>query len=130
MKKAPQDDIEKEILREKAQALGGTGKALEKAMSQLAAVENDIKILMKSGQDGQLKRAAQIENGTFQELVAEYKRRRRLAFESRRKLIIQREAIGFRNHSYVFEKYPLPESIKDIIPLDKPISVKGGNNEG
>jgi len=81
---------EKEIIAEKAATLGRPGERLEAAL-RLAAELHDA---MRDAPDGDARER--------------YRQARTRALEARRILIIQREAIGLRNHRLVEQQFPEP----------------------
>ena len=90
---ASDEAIQREILAEKAATLGRAGQRLEAALAAAA----------------KLHRALAAATGEARaRLAAEYEAARKTAAEARRMLLIQREAIGLRNHRVVDQRYPEP----------------------
>ena len=85
---------EEEIRAEKAATLGRAGERLEAA---LAAAEEIRRAL-----------EAATEPPALERLSVEYEAARQRALDARRVLIIQREAIGLRNHRVVDQRFPEP----------------------
>lgn len=85
---------EKEIIAEKAATLGRAGERLEVAL-RLAAELHDA---MREAPEGDGRERAR----------ERYRQARARALEARRILIIQREAIGLRNHRLVDQQFPEP----------------------
>ena len=85
---------EKEIVAEKAATLGRAGERLEAAL-QLAAALYDA---VRDPPDEE----------TRERIREGYRQARARAIEARRILIIQREAIGLRNHRLVDQQFPEP----------------------
>jgi hypothetical protein len=85
---------EKEILAEKAATLGRAGERLEAAL-RLAAEMHDA---VREAPEGEARKGAR----------ERYRQARARAIEARRILIIQREAIGLRNHRLVDQQFPEP----------------------
>jgi hypothetical protein len=85
---------EKEIVAENAATLGRAGERLEAAL-RLAAALHDA--LREAPAGDARERAREV-----------YRQARRRALEARRILIIQREAIGLRNHRLVDQQFPEP----------------------
>ena len=85
---------EKEIVAEKAATLGRAGERLEAAL-RLAAELHDA---MRDAPAGEARERAR----------EAYGQARARALEARRILIIQREAIGLRNHRLVEQQFPEP----------------------
>jgi hypothetical protein len=86
--------IEDEIRREKAAALGRAGERLEEALREAA----EIGALLDAAGDA-AERAR---------LLDTYDAARRRALAARHALVIQREAIGLRNHRDVDRLFPEP----------------------
>lgn len=86
--------LEKEILGEKAAALGRAGEKLEDAL----AITTELGHALDRESDP-ARRAT---------LLAEYEAARRRAASARLMLLIQREAIGLRHHRTVDQKFPEP----------------------
>lgn len=86
--------LEKEILGEKAAALGRAGERLEAALAETAEVGQAL------DREADPARRAR--------LLAEYESARRRAASARMMLLIQREAIGLRHHRTVDQKFPEP----------------------
>ena len=86
--------LEKEILGEKAAALGRAGERLEEAL----AITSELGHALDRETDP-ARRAT---------LLAEYEAARRRAASARLMLLIQREAIGLRHHRTVDQKFPEP----------------------
>ena len=85
---------EQEIRAEKAATLGRAGERLEQSLAAAA----DIRRALDAAADP----AARTR------LRADYEAARRRALDARRILIIQREAIGLRNHRLVDQQFPEP----------------------
>jgi 2-polyprenyl-6-methoxyphenol hydroxylase-like FAD-dependent oxidoreductase len=86
--------VEREIVREKAATLGRAGERLEAALQAVHALGRALDDAPDAG-----RRAA---------LLAEYEAARRRAAHARTILVIQREAIGLRQHRDVDRKFPEP----------------------
>lgn len=88
---------EKEIVAEKAATLGRAGERLEAALRLCAEMQVDLERAPEgAARDGAL---------------ARYREARARALEARRTLIIQREAIGLRNHRLVDQQFPEPPAL-------------------
>lgn len=85
---------EKEILAEKAATLGRAGERLEAALREAA----ELYAALDRAPEGPARERAR----------ASYREARLRALEARRTLIIQREAIGLRNHRLVDQQFPEP----------------------
>ena len=90
--------VEQEIVREKAEVLGRAGARLERALAEVREVARKI----------QAATAAAAE--TVAALEREYDDARRRALAARHALLIQREAIGLRNHRLVDQEFPEPRA--------------------
>jgi hypothetical protein len=88
------DKTQEELLEEMAKALGHTGSLLESVLLELKEVET----LMRQ--------AASIEE--YNCFMDKYNSLRNLALTRREMLIIHREAIGMRRHTYIDTCYPIP----------------------
>jgi hypothetical protein len=85
---------EKEILAEKAATLGRAGERLDAALALAARLLVGVE------------RAAE---GPAREIaLADYREARARALDARHTLIIQREAIGLRNHRILDQQFPEP----------------------
>jgi hypothetical protein len=90
--------IAKEILGEKAAALGRAGERLEEALGEAAAIA--ARVRHATGSD---RRA----------LLGAYRAARDRALRLRTYLLIQREAMGLRRHAVVDAQYPEPPVLGD-----------------
>jgi hypothetical protein len=88
---------EKEILAEKAATLGRAGERLEAALALVAERRQTLERTL----DGAGRAAA----------LARYRQARARALDARHTLIIQREAIGLRNHRIVDQQFPEPPAL-------------------
>ena len=88
---------EKEILAEKAATLGRAGERLEAALALVAERRHAFERTIV---------------GAAREVALEsYRQARARALDARHTLIIQREAIGLRNHRIVDQKFPEPPAL-------------------
>jgi hypothetical protein len=85
---------EKEIIAEKAATLGRAGERLEAALALAAA----LRVAVERAGDGPAREIA----------LADYREARARALDARRTLMIQREAIGLRNHRILDQQFPEP----------------------
>lgn len=85
---------EKEIIAEKAATLGRAGERLEAALGLVA----ELRRAFESATDPAARAWA----------LAGYRQARSRALAARHTLIIQREAIGLRNHRIVDQQFPEP----------------------
>jgi hypothetical protein len=88
---------EKEILAEKAATLGRAGERLEVALRLCA----ELRQALSRAPEGAARERARLDYGQA----------RARALEARRTLIIQREAIGLRNHRVVDQQFPEPPAL-------------------
>jgi hypothetical protein len=86
--------VDREILGEKAATLGRAGERLEQALAELSSAAAALD--------------AAIEPAARQRLAADYEAARARATQARLLLMIQREAVGLRNHRMVDHQYPEP----------------------
>ncbi|HEU5322948.1 MAG TPA: hypothetical protein VFX28_19240 [Methylomirabilota bacterium] len=86
--------LEQELAQEKAAALGRAGERLERALQEAAAAARAL--------------AAATEPTVRARLAAEYDRARARAQQARLALVIQREAVGLRQHRVLDQQFPEP----------------------
>ena len=91
---SPQDI---EFIKEAAGALARSGEKLERALRQLRSAEE---LLDLSPNNEPL--------SSREEAIQQYKTAWRQAEKARYVYIVQREAVGFRNHKFPDRLYPLP----------------------
>lgn len=104
--------IEAEIQRERAEALGRAGERLEQVLTELAELRGTIRALCQKLADAPPARNSLVQNVRI--LVQEHNGLRDKAVTYHRYLIIQREAVGLRDHRDVDRLYRIPD------PLEKP----------
>jgi len=85
---------EREIAAEKAATLGRAGERLEAALRELAVVHARF--------------VSATDPAARERLAHEHERARQAVLVARRTLLIQREALGLRQHRVVDELYPEP----------------------
>ena len=85
---------EKEILAEKAATLGRAGERLDAALALAAR----LLVAVERAGDGPAREIA----------LADYREARARALDARHTRIIQREAIGLRNHRILDQQFPEP----------------------
>ncbi len=100
------ENLEREIQKEKAEALGRAGERLDRALRELGDRAAAIRALESQPGDGQADPDRRAHVGAA---IAEFNRLRRRAVEYYQHLIIQREAVGFRRHADVERLYRVPE---------------------
>ena len=104
------EDIE--LIKEAAGALARCGEKLEKALRQLRSAEELLDLCPNDGSSSSL-----------EEAIEQYKSARRKAETARYQYIVQREAVGFRNHKFPDRIYPLPPP-RDLSRLETPIRTR------
>lgn len=119
--KSPEEKLQEEILKEKAEVLGRTGSKLDEALLKLQQIEEAIKEKKQY-----LHRLETIhENSDVKELKAKfidainreikaYNRQREYAKLRYYYLIVTREALGLRRHHRVEEIYRIPPKMRYI----------------
>lgn len=95
---AAQDQLEKEIVREMAEALGRSG---EKVAAALRKLELAARALAAARDDEEHAR-----------LVDAFNARRDDALKARHELRIHREAIGIRRNEMLEREYPIPPKLR------------------
>lgn len=93
--------VEREIVGEKAAALGRAGERLEQALA-----EANVAAARLLGAPDAEARAR---------LADDYARARRRALEARLALLIQREAVGLRRHATVDQQFPEPPPVERLL---------------
>jgi hypothetical protein len=93
--------VEREIAGEIAHSLGKAGRLLAEAIAAASATRARV----LSGQLGDGERAL---------LVERFEQQRSLAERRLRDLLIQREALGWRNHSDVKREYVIPPALPGV----------------
>jgi hypothetical protein len=86
-----------ELIKEAASALARAGEKLEQALRQLRAAEELLDLYRENGNPS-----------SRQEAIEQYRIAREKAETARYVYIIQREAVGFRNHKFPDRIFPLP----------------------
>jgi len=86
-----------ELIKEAAGALARSGEKLEKALRQLRSAEELLDLCPNNGT-----------RSSMQEAIEQYKTARKQAETARYVYIVQREAVGFRNHKFADRIFPLP----------------------
>lgn len=86
-----------ELIQEAAGALARSGEKLEKALQQLRSAEELLDLHSDNGT-----------RSSLQEAIERYKVARKQAEKARYVYIVQREAVGFRNHRFPDRIFPLP----------------------
>ena len=91
---AAQEALEKEIVREMAQALGRAGEKVDVALLRLELAGREL--------------AAARDDAERARLVAAFNARREDALTARHELRIHREAVGIRRNEMLDREYPIP----------------------
>jgi 2-polyprenyl-6-methoxyphenol hydroxylase-like FAD-dependent oxidoreductase len=86
--------LERDVAQEKAAALGRAGERLESALAEAAAL---ARALAEARGPGERER-----------LAADYEAARQRALAARLALVVQREAIGLRQHRILDQHFPEP----------------------
>lgn len=89
------DDLEAEILREKAAALGRAEDKINAALLELELIERDLD-------------ARPVDDPARGERIAAYNRQRDVAARAVWELQVHREALGLYRHDALRELYPVP----------------------
>ena len=97
--------VEREIVGEKAAALGRAGERLERALHEARDVAERLR--------------AATEPGERDRCAQDYTVARSRALEARLALLIQREALGLRRHLTVDQQFPEPPRIDDLLKGDR-----------
>ncbi len=93
--------VEKEILGEKAAALGRAGERLEHALRETEEL------------GARLRRA--VDADERERLTEAYVAARQRTLQARLALLIQREALGLRRHATVDQQFPEPPSVRELL---------------
>lgn len=107
MKKCAFENIESEIRKEKAEALGRAGERLDRLLQDLHA-RRQVFLALVSAKRESIHDGGERVLPEIEEKLAEYARLRDQAKALRHFLIIQREAVGLSRHEDVDRQYPLP----------------------
>ncbi|MCX7816452.1 MAG: hypothetical protein N2317_02920 [Syntrophales bacterium] len=121
--KSPEEKIQEEILKEKAEVLGRTGSKLDEALLKLKQIEEIIKerklalekleeIHANSDLEVKELRGKIIE--AINRDIQVYNKQREYAKLRYYYLIVTREALGFRRHHRVEEIYKIPPKMRYI----------------
>jgi len=124
MEKTPEDVLQQELLRERAEVLGRAGESVERALIKLRHLGESIEGQCReclSLQDGHHRREAGdlpvLQKQILRDInknITQYNRLREYARLRYHYLIITREAMGLRRHQWVEEVYPIPPKKKPI----------------
>ncbi|MCX7981971.1 MAG: hypothetical protein N2572_03565 [Syntrophales bacterium] len=116
MEQSPEEIIQQEILRERAEALARAGKSVDEAIERLKMLAEHIEGLKKTL--AQVSRENRDERIHLIKAINEYIRRynelRNYANLRYYYLIVTREALGLRHHQRVAEIYTIPPRILTI----------------
>jgi len=105
--------VEAEIRQTKAEALGRVGERLDSVLGQLRALDAALDTRLASG-------FRLAEDPALARTLDDRNRLREDACRLVHQLIIQREAVGFRRHTLVAERYPVPPRRQDS--MEQPVN--------
>jgi hypothetical protein len=107
------DVQEIDLVKEMAEALGGTGARLEESLDKVHCARSEVeRLLAEYHQTDDPARKPSI--STLNDTIRDYNRLVDKAQDALRWLLIQREACGFRTHRNVDHFYPIPPKIKTL----------------
>lgn len=119
MKKNAFEQVESEIRKEKAEALGRAGERLEQILLEIEAFRQEILSQAEKRLEPSLGDRDRLARDMKERLV-EHDRLCEEAKQLRHALIIQREAVGLWRHEDVERQYPVPR------PLSLPTTTPNG----
>jgi len=111
--------VESEIRKEKAEALGRAGERLEQTLLEIEAFRREILGLADKRLDPSVGDRDRL-TSELKETLAKHARLSEEARRLRHTLIIQREAVGLWRHEEVDRQYPMPR------PLTLPTVIASG----
>jgi hypothetical protein len=111
------EQVESEIRKEKAEALGRVGERLERTLLEIEAFRREILSLAETVPHGTVGDGDRT-TGEIDKRLGEHARLCEEAGQLRFSLIIQREALGLWRHEDVDRQYPMP--VRLSIPIVKP----------
>ncbi len=120
VKKTPEDILQEEILKERAEVLRRAGERLAEAIdkvNRIGAVIEKLKISLKSGEKHSLSEMTREIVNEINREIKSYNAAREHAKLRYYYMIVTREALGIRRHKWVDEMYSIPprkKSIRDI----------------
>lgn len=103
------EKLKAEIQREKAEALGRAGERLEDLLRKLVELRSTIESLGGKVKEVSPERGSLLED--IRLLAQEHNAFRKKAITYHRYLVIQREAVGFRDHRDMERLYRVPDPI-------------------
>jgi hypothetical protein len=124
LEKTPEDLLREEFFRERAVVLGRSGESVQKALEKLKVAEILISELyerlhaltdqggLKGTKRRDLTAMKKQAVDEINEQIRQYNRMREHAKLRYYYLIVTREAMGFRRHSWVEKTYPIPPKKK------------------
>jgi len=117
MKKHAFEQVESEIRKEKAEALGRAGERLEQILLEIEAFRQEILCQAEKRLEPSLGDRDRLARD-MKERLAEHARLCEEANRLRHSLIIQREAVGLWRHEDVDRQYPMPRplSLPSVTP--------------
>lgn len=109
--------VEREILQEKAEALGRVGERLADLLVRLRDLGRRIDEFEAAlaGGGGGLDEYTRLGDD-----VERFNRLREMAVRLAHDLVVQREAVGFRRHALILETYPIPPRRVLSVPSPTP----------
>ena len=117
MKKHAFEQVESEIRKEKAEALGRAGERLEQILLEIEAFRQEILCQAEERLEPSLGERDRLARD-MKERLAEHARLCDQAKHLRHTLIIQREAVGLWRHEDVDRQYPMPRPL--LLPSGTP----------
>ena len=104
--------LETEILQEMAEALGNAGIRVEQALDRIQSSKDRIEDLKRRLEASPQEAQRQVLQNQLRDEIDRYNALREEAITHYRNLIIHREAVGFRKHKLMEEKYRIPERME------------------
>lgn len=120
VKKTPEDILQEEILKERAEVLRRAGERLAEAIDKVNHIGAVIEKLKMSLKGGEKHGVSEVTRETVNEInreIKSYNTAREHAKLRYYYMIVTREALGIRRHKWVDEMYSIPpkkKSIRDI----------------
>lgn len=116
MEQSPDEIIQQEIMRERAEALTRAGNSVDEALKRLKSLEEHIECLKQElailSPDKRDARLCLVK--TINEAIKHYNELRKYANLRYYYLIVTREALGLRHHQRVAEVYAVPPRMKPL----------------
>jgi len=115
LEKTPEDILQQEILKERAEVLGKAGISVEKALAKLRDIEADIeekKRLLTGLAQGDRERLRAIKE--INREISRFNNQREYVKLRFYYLVVTREALGLRRHQRIEEFYRIPPKKRHI----------------